>query len=489
MPNFAPIPLHEEIEKILKDKPGLIFSFDAIRGFLLNNFKESQSLLLGISVPVDGTPEISLKFIKLSVDPTNFVISLKEISGNVYVSIDDGFTADIVVHDSANPANEFSTITLSVTKLKARLHVIEPNLMLSKPDFNVLGSIVEANHRAQAILDSRIPETSIFRVEGSVESVTPQRFVLPLFGSISKLDLLKMFSAFELKGSWETMMISNALAIVPSQGISIKSQNGCPEKDSLPKLEIGAEIIVKESQQGAYSWLGATVSGVPSLKIERGNDTTEGFASIYLPKPVLEQRFGNVMPSLGYQESVESFIGYDLNLNVAFEYISLALDPARMGLIIDLEFYTSGFADANIDVPCVGRSDLANARFKGDKSILQIFISLANYDGSRLSFQAQVESLNLGKINATIFAISKWAGLAGGKGAVIGFIADYVLKRVAEHILPIKMKKGIKDVVNGFNFPLLELESLLSYSRYKKFNETNYSASKDSLLLGLNSRG
>ena len=488
MSNFTPIPLHQEIQKVLNSKPALIFSFDALKGFLLNNFKLSQSLLLGVSVPMEGTPDVSVKFTKLSVDPSSFVLNLKDISGNIYISIETTFVAEIVVHDSASTAREFSTISLSVSDLKARLYVTAPNLILGPPDFQVAGSLVDDKNRTQAIIDSGIPEDHILRIEGAVQSVDTRRYVLALFGSLNKLNLSEMFSAFELRGLWESKIISNALAIIPSLGISIKEQNGCPEKDILPELEVKLQNVVPGGKDGEYSWP-SSVIGIPNLKVGKANNFSEGFASVYLPKPVLDARFSKVMPSITYAEAGDGFIGYDLTLLVAFKYIGLTLDPARVGLILDLEFLSSGFVNATIDVPCVGRSDLANARFNTQPSTLKIFIGLAENNGSRLSLQGQLESLNLGTVDVTIFAISKWAGLAGGKAAVIGFILDYILKRVAEHVLPIKMKKGIKDAVNGFNFPLLELESLLSYARFKTFNEVNYSATPDSLLLGLNSNG
>jgi hypothetical protein len=478
--------IHEQLETLEDERPCLVFSFTALRGFLLNNFKNAKSTLLDVSVPFEGIPTLSLRFSHLSVSPDQFVLILEEADAEMAFHIDTEFEATIIVHETNNPAVVYSSIILTISNFRSKLAVNAPDLILRTPEFNITGKIIESANRFDNITASGINEDELQRVEGAVCYVMPSRFALSLFSTITKINIAQLFTAFELKGIWNLTKIDNFLIIIPSEGIMIRENNGCPQRDSVPDLsvETGPYVINGNS----YTWP-TNYYGVQAVDVYGVNDQTDGFASIYLPKSVLEEKFSKVMPSVSYRDLGEGFIGYDLTLLVAFEYVALTIDPIRFGLVLDLDFYASGFANVNIDVPCVGRCDLANARFLGQKSRLSIFINFVLSPVGKLTIQSQIDQLTLGKIEVTISGISKWAGLAGGEAAVIGFIVDNLLKRAAERILPIKMKDAIKAAVNSKNFELLNLESLEFYTQYENFNEVCYSGDAKSVLIGLNSNG
>ena len=142
-----------------------------------------------------------------------------------------------------------------------------------------------------------------------------------------------------------------------------------------------------------------------------------------------------------------------------------------------------------VDVPCVGRSDLAYARFSLARSELSILVSFILTREGKLSLEASVDRLIVGQCDATVSGFSRWLAVAGGQAAVVGFIIDYVLKRVIEHNIPIKARQSIKGEVNSKNFQLLDLESLTPYTLYREFNEVTYSGDQESIFVGLLSNG
>ena len=218
------------------------------------------------------------------------------------------------------------------------------------------------------------------------------------------------------------------------------------------------------------------------------NDLHDGFASVYVPKPVWEAHFGKTMPAIVHRETDNGFIGYELTFIFALSYLNLRIDPARFGIVVDFSIAASGTAFLTVDVPCVGRSDLAYARFSGGPSNVSILLSFALSPSGKLVLESQIDSLSIGAVEVNISGFSRWLGLAGGEGAVVGFILDYILKRVVEHNVPIKMRDAIKQELHSKNFPLLDLETLAGYTRYRTFNEATYSGNANSVLVGLMSK-
>ena len=92
-------------------------------------------------------------------------------------------------------------------------------------------------------------------------------------------------------------------------------------------------------------------------------------------------------------------------------------------------------------------------------------------------------------MDAEVYGFSRWLALAGGKAAVIGFIIDYILKRVIEHNVPIKIRDAIKQELNSKNFEILDLEELATFTKYRRFDSVTFSGDNNSVLVGLTSAG
>ena len=427
-------PLHSAVKALATNNPALVFSLDAFRGLLLNNFTTAVTRLRNASVPIEGFPNIEARFTGLSVDPVNFQVSLSDAEGVVHAAITRGFQASLALHVAGEPQSEFSIIKIEVANLRVGLTASAPRLMLGGPDFDVQGRVVLSASRAAALAKSEITEKGVVRVEGAMAYVMLRRVVASALATVNSINLAEHFGAFELRGDWALHVVNGGLVVLPSGGIVIRENTGCPLKDSVPDLstEPGPRQEINDTH---YLWP-ITTGGVRASVVRRANDRIDGFAAIYAPKPIWDARFSKMMPASVYRENDNGFIGYDLTFTAALKYMGLRIDPTRFGIVIDFDFVANGFAFLTVDVPCVGRSHLAYARFFCARSNLSILLSFVLSRSGKLVLESQIDSLNIGRVDAIVNGFSRWLALAGGKAAVVGFIIDYVLKRV--HCCPNK---------------------------------------------------
>lgn len=478
--------LHRAIKELAGNNPVLVLSIDALRGLLIENFVDTTKRLRDVSVPIEGFPKICARFISLTADPNCLTLSPYKKDNHVVVKVTPGFTATIALHLASNKTLAFSTIHISVKDLKFSIFASAPNLVLSSPDFKVSCHINNSGDRNHALNEGNIEEDDIERIEGAMAYLMPRGVVESALSTINTIDLEARFTAFELRGDWILDVVNDNLVIRPSLGITIREDIGCPTKDSAPNFSATVKPL-RSSSETHYNWkvFGA---GIPESKVRDAHDKV-GFAALYAPKPIWEERFSKVMPGVVYRERNNGFIGYDLTFTIELKYVSLRIDPKRFGLAIDFELMISGFAFVTIDVPCVGRCDLAYARFSSDRSVLSVLLSFALQPEGKLILESQIDRLSIGNVNATVSGFSRWLALAGGKAAVVGFIIDYVLKRVIEHNLPIKIRDGVKRELNSKNFELLNFEELVTFTEYTKYNGVWFSGDKESVLVGLGSYG
>lgn len=487
--------IHDELVNLTGNKPALVFSFEALKGFLINNFINAHSTMLNNSVSMDGFPDIQARFIGLSVQPRDFVMKLDERNGEFYFTLSTSdpvanpLFATVVIHAKSSPQDEFSRLTITISDFEASLSVLAPYLKIGTPDFKVASKLIPSATRAAVLNATHINESDVSAVEGALSYVMPRRVLNAMFTTISTLDVSKLFTAFDLKGNWTAAKTSSdAFIIIPSDGITVKANLGCPERDSAPNLSITTGALQTNSPT-SLTWPIAAANLDP-LQQRIANDVKDGFGAILMPKTLLEQRFGSIMPGINYVEDGSAFIGYDLSFFVSFKNFQLNINPARHGFTISLDFITNGKAAFYIDVPCVGKFDLATADLKGDVSSLTIYLGFVLTRDGKLKLDAQIDSLNIGNINVDISFFAKWlTAFAGGEGAVIGFILDKVVGRIIGNILPGKLHDVVTDAVNSKNIQLLDFASILPFSKYGKFNEVSYSGRPDSILVGMLSNG
>ena len=169
----------------------------------------------------------------------------------------------------------------------------------------------------------------------------------------------------------------------------------------------------------------------------------------------------------------------------------MTLDPKRLGIVVDYGIRLDGNIYVTIDVPCVGRCDLASARVTVDSSFMTVFLGLDVTMDDKSALAAAIDKLDIGKVTAQVSVFSRYLSFAGGWGVVAGFILDYILKRVIEHNVPIKLREKMTETINAENVPLLDLGGLGNFARYRAagFNNGTFSGSATSMLVGLRSNG
>ena len=479
--------LHADVKQIAGKHPALVISNDAFRGLLIKNLERSTNYMLNKSADLEGFPQIQARFTGIDVLPAQFKVSLSKSGDFIYAHLDPGLTATFSLHANGEPDCEFSIVHVYASNINFRLSVKAPKLLLESPDYSVKGEVIDAPFRDDALKEAGINPDIVQRVEGAMAYVMPRRMVSAALSVVNEVDLGPVFKAFEMRGDWNTYLVTDNLIIVSSGGISLLPSQGCSVKNSVmdpPKVE-----PVVKTGSGQYSWpvqkpsFSKGSSPVPDIR-------HDGFASLYAPISLWEQRFSDAYPAVTYRESDNGFIGWDLSLTVGLTYVGVKLDAARYGLVLDLGIIVNGEIFVTVDVPCVGRNDLAYVRFSVSPSSLSILLNFAISPVGKVVLESHIDRLDIGKADARMTPIGPWMAVAGGQDAVFGFILDYVLKRVVEFNIPIKMRNAILDAVNSKNIELLDLEKLVPFARYSAgFNATTFSADPDSLLVGLGSVG
>jgi hypothetical protein len=139
------------------------------------------------------------------------------------------------------------------------------------------------NVSGAALKKGGVTEEELLRVEGAMAYVMPHRIVASVLSKVSSVNLAERFTGFELRGEWVLHAVNEGIVIVPSDGIAIRENTGCPLKDSAPDLTISPGECVKVDDT-QYSW---PITWNPqSSNTQRARDDIDGFAALYGPKPI-----------------------------------------------------------------------------------------------------------------------------------------------------------------------------------------------------------
>lgn len=485
-------PLHNIVKTCAGTKPALVFSIEALKGFLLNNFKRAKGILYNNAIPIEGFPSVSARFSNFSIDPNAFNVVLNNNNNEIFARLAPDFIVTVEVVSSKNNADVFSEITLTVSNFQSRLTANAPYLTINKPEFSVTGSVAPHQNRKNSLNNSGIDEIDVVRVEGALAHIMPRRLIVSAFSTIGNINLEELFPAFELKGSWDIMVpnTSEAVLMIPSDGIVMREKTGCPTKDSVPDLSIETDHATKPKPENCseqYKW---PIKHSPIITPVNGKATNGNpFAGVYLPQPVFEKRFTDFIPAVILPLSGDGFISYNGRALVSFSLVKAAIDYQRRGFVVDFNFEAKGRIDLSIDVPCIGREHLVTARFDGLSNNLRLFLALEHTPQGQLNLTSQVDNLSIGDIDVSLSGFSGWLYLLGARAIAIQIIAKLVCEPILENMFPAKMQDAIKRAVNSFNVQLLNIESLQSYTEMGRFTNATYSGDDDSTLIGITGEG
>jgi hypothetical protein len=475
--------LHKLIADAANGRGGMVISGEILSQLALRSLKTASAFgrNAGVEIPT-GNRHVCGRFKSISIDPATIVAKLIANGAKLCLEINKTFDIEIELL-IPNNGLAYSTIKLSVPNAQFPLSTSKTSIYFDTPIGFAEGSVSEAISRIDAIKASGISVDELLRIEGSMAYGTGFRLVNSALGALEPIDLNQMFPAFEFGGKLELINIEGSLLVLP-QSFKFIGNTGCPKGDATA----GMEIHTQSPQDNELTRTWPVLVTTPTPANVRKPLPNLGLVAAYLPKPLMDVQFGKVAPAITYREHDNGFIGYDVELSAAIRGVSVSIDSTELALRLRLDFASWGLVVATVDVPCVGRMDLAQARFEMPKNngtgYIEAVVRLAVDTGGRLIMLTELESANLGEAMVSVQLFSKYLGMAGGAGAVYGFIADAVLGRIISNILPGMAFDAIKASVNQHFFVLTDLGDLLGLLDHRP-NYPTWSDDGNSVLMGL----
>lgn len=478
--------LHKAISAVALNNPGMLISDEVLRNLALDAIIRASTFTS--SAPVifpSGHAKVVGRYKQLSIDPNSLTVSLDIAGSNPLLNIRPGFTLSF---DLLDPKSQlvYSTVELDIQDIVFPL-VGRNNKLIFDPIEMVLNAVVkESGDRAAAIASTKIDENDLLRVEGAVAFGASSKIVRTAFGEVS-IVLEDIFPAFRFGGELKMHNVRGSLLIVPEL-FEFIGNTGCPKGD----IGKDVRVIPQQPTLGPDGGQWPIFVQLPNTPKHTVPLQVDGLVAAYLPKTLLDVHFGKVAPAISYRDGDNGFIGYDVELTAALRDVVLSIDLNEMALRINLGFAMWGFANATVDVPCIGRVEIAQVHFtlpqKNGTSFLEILVRPGVDASGRLLMLSEIASASLGEAEVRIQLFSKYLGMAGGEKAVIGFLVDAVVGRILASILPGLVLEAVKSNIDNHFFVLADLSSKLKYFQGTP-NGTTWSGTNDSVLLGIQSRG
>lgn len=504
--------LHNEIKLIADNKVAFSFSTEFITTLFMYDFEKSYKDALNKTFPIngltndDGTFKLGAKLVEvipnindLAQDKFRSEIEIdKTISTDPIINILDTFSISLLIHKFDDESIVLSKIKYEISELKSLISISDNKLSLNENlDFKVNSPIdYSANREANLIL-CKITEKEILTLEGTIAYVFPQKIINSYFLSLAKLNLKKIFVAFNFFGEFDTQIIETTetghgaklkkyLILVAQDELTLQDLIGCGIKlnELLPDIN--------RLPDGGYS----NTTNPYDLSIK---GKSNGFVSTYIPKKIFDLRFSKLTPAISFHDSDNGFIGYEVDFVVSFNSFSLNIISTNTEkcLEIDLGLTVRGNGNASIDAgDCFGRVHLADIGTEVDCNI-KIKLDFAISDFSSLLIKAYVSNIDFPKKPVTnVSFISKWAGIFGLTGTAIGIAIDSAFVQILNHNIPIEIRHLIEKQGVSYNIKLIDLSSFQKYFKGPKnangidtlkiTDVVTFSGESNSVLVGLN---
>ena len=273
--------------------------------------------------------------------------------------------------------------------------------------------------------------------------------------------MVALFPAIDFGGQLQLFDVEGGLLVVP-EWIGIKGMTGCPTGNAMEGVELKFARQAGEGVGNQFKFF----EKLPQRQQQQLSQR-DPLTAVYLPKPLLDVKFGKVAPGINYNETDNGFIGYTVDIAASVKGVTVSLDAQKVGIALALSFTVAGFFVANIDLPTVGRQELAQARFdlpeRGGQSSVTALVRPAIDAAGRVLLTCEITGIDLGTASVSIQLFSKYLGMAGGKAAVVGFILDAVVAKIIANNLPGIVFDEIKNNLDSHFFVLAELGGIRKY--------------------------
>lgn len=477
---MTPTSLHQTLIEKANSKVAFVFDGNLLSQMLLREFQNSYKQSMGKSFPIDGltypTGLHKLQAKLTSVVP-NIAVPTQDffrteilidtnVSETPIIKILDTFSLSLEIHKAGDPAKVLFDLKYEVSLFNSVISVSKGELELNNQiDFSVNHKPNDRPEINQYQLECELSNEDLLTLKGTLFYILPKKIISSQFLGLGKIKLSEIFTPFSSLGDFNIELVydtaKNYTVLILKEDITLDQLFGC----GINLGNIAPEILL-----GKNGW-----EITPKQFSLSHTEEYNGIIMTYIPKKLFEQRFDKVAPAVSYTDSDNGFIGYDLDAIISLKYVSARIDVNRKCLVVGIELYIRGYSHLTIDAgPCIGRMNLADCEFHIENCSFDIVLGLDFAEYTNLYLKSNIENLQMGATRVTLEAVSKWAGLAGGKGAIIGFIVDIVLARILQHNIPIEIGHTIEKQGNIYNIKLMDL------SKIEKVFKSNVDTSKQS---------
>ena len=489
---------HEAAVQIAQHKGAMHLSSELVNAVFLDNLKQTLLRVPGGGAGggaasweiIPGRVAVSLG--QTSIDPNVLTASVIELNpGELAVHIEPGFDITFDVHVPGNPASRYSTITLNVPSLDLPLTGRTSQIHVDVPATLAPAIVVDDAGRNATVAATGISIDDLLRVEGSIAYASAPRLFASALGEFKPVELKSLFPGIDFGGDLTLAIVERGLLVIP-EWLSVIGNTGCPQGDATS----GSDVFVSGKNRNGNTLDFAIQSGGWPAAAAAHPLHEDGVASLYLPKPILDLKFGKIKPAADYSDSGNGFIGYNIHLETIFRGVGLSVDVPNGALLLKVDFQLLGSLTANVDVPCVGRKDFARCEIQIPDSngpengvgSISVRLRLGVDTGGRLLLLAEIDGISLGTAKVDLSFFGNFAGIAGPEGAVAGYILDGIVGRVLANNLPAVLFDMIKSAVNDKFFVLADLKSVIQ-SFDRKPNKPAFSGDPDSVFIGMKYAG
>lgn len=486
---MATSPLHDAVARLASGRAAMIISGVFLGKAVLSHVARSVGFAKAYpTIFPTADDRVKVRLDTLSIDPSRLQVQLTSsphAEGAIEINLGSLFFVVALV-PTADQNLAFSKITFSIDEVKMPIRSSDTKIHIVRASSIVKAVVSEDSDRNNAIAVSGISEADLLRVEGAVAFTAGNRLVASVFEELPPIDLHELFPFLSLGGPLELREVNENLVVIPA---TLRIANSaCPRGDVTAGVDIVPQHRRRDSDEGrdfSRSWeYWITLPTGNSRRVEQADP----LVAVYLPQPTLNEYFGKTTPAVAYRDGdKDSFIGWEIDLTVAVHRVGVAIDPGNMALRISLGLTSWGLAVATIDVPCVGRMDLAQARFQmpyHGTADVEALLRLALDSTGRLLLKVEIEKMQLGGAKVNLQLFSKYLGMAGGEAAVAGFVLDHVIGEQIARAVPNLVLQLIERQLNDKFVVLVDLGCMRKYID-RLPNRPTFSGDSKSVLLGL----
>jgi hypothetical protein len=484
-------PLHQETEAAAGHQPAVAIAMELIDQIVVGSLRRAAEAFAANNVlngaDFNVAPEIEIAVVDISVQPSDLHANAVPIDWDrLRFDFQPNFSFVLALRYEGDSTLEFSRIPFTIADGQVECTAEDSWLRFGQPNATTTTAVQMSATRAAAIAAAGIAEVDVVRAEAAFGVILPEKIVQSLLATIPDFNLRDLFPSVELLGRLGFHMTATGhLLVIPEDGISLIAPPGCPRVQVEPDADFELERRTGTGQAASWRYRNP-VFPAPAVRPPRWID---GHVALYMPHTLVKAEFGTILPSLTYRSRGGGMIGYAISITVRFASFGVTIDPATASVRVDIEFLADGRAEANVDVPCVGRQKVAAATVEIARSTLVLRLAFdVNRDG-RLVVVPSVEDMRIGQVTASVRFFQRFLALAGGGGFIEGFILDTVIARVLENNIPIKIRERLREEVRSRTFPLADLGEMGSYLRngLDRLGPT-FSANAASMLLGIHDR-